>query len=240
METIINLLLLGVLLLCAWSGYKKGIVMGVGGLLAIVVSLYGANLLANAFSHDIIPVLRPFASGFMESKLTADDGVLEHMGWEDTDYSLDDLLAKYPERTEELCQECYISLGIDAGTAQTMAGDAVAYAGENGTDILSSVVQILCETVSYVGCFVLAFLLIIIILTVIGNLPNLSFKIPNLDLVNDIGGTLLGVATGVAFCMVIVWVLKFTGMIIGGRTLADGWLSHLFLEHNLLTKYLGL
>ncbi len=240
MEMIINLLLLGVIILCTWSGYKKGIIMGIGGILAIIVSLYSANLLANTFSYDLVPVMRPFANGFMESQLNADGGVMERMGWEGSDYSLQDLLEKYPQRTEEFCAVCYETLGIDPGTSETMALGASEYARENDTDILTAVVQVLCEKASYAACFVLAFLLVIIILTVIGNLPNLSYKIPNLDTVNDIGGAVLGVITGVAFCMIIVWVLKFTGKIIGEDTLSNGWLSRFFLNRNLLNKYLGL
>ena len=81
---------------------------------------------------------------------------------------------------------------------------------------------------------------IVIVLTVIGNLPNLSYKIPRLDLVNDIGGTLLGVVTGVLFCMLLVWALKFLGMIIGDDTLTATKLGKLFLEHNIYPKYLGI
>lgn len=240
METIINLVLVGVVLLCAWSGYKKGIIMGVGGILAIIVSLYGANLLANTFSFDFIPAMRTFASGYMEAQIKADDGVIERMGWDDTDFSVNDLLEKYPERELEFCTTCYQTLGIDENTSDIMAAEAVEYAGENDENIVDSVVEILCEKLSYAACFILAFLLILILLTVIGNLPNLSYKIPNLDTVNDIGGTVLGVVTGIMFCTVIVWALKFTGKIIGGDTLSSAWLANIFLEKNFLAHYLGL
>ena len=240
MEMIVNLLLLGILILCTWSGYKKGIIMGIGGLLAIVVALYGANLVANTFSRDLLPAMRPFATGYMEARKSAEDGIMEQMGWDDTDYSLQDLLERYPERREEFAATCFTDLGVESGTAETLGKRAVAYAEENGTDLFTSAVQVLCETASYLGCFVLAFLLILIVITVIGNLPNLSFKIPNLDWLNDIGGTLLGLATGAAFCIILVWVLKFFGKLIGQDTLAEGWLSHFFLEKDYLKTYLGL
>lgn len=240
METIINLILAGVILICAWSGYKKGIIMGVGGILAIIVSLYGANLLANTFSMDIIPAIRPFASGFMESQLKAEDGVIQRMGWADTELSVNDLLAKYPERELEFCSTCYQALGLDETTSDNMASAAMESIIETDVSTMDAVVQTLCEKASYVACFILAFLLVIIILTVIGNLPNLSYKLPNLDALNDIGGSLLGVGTGIMFCMVIVWALKFTGMLIGSDTLSSAWLASIFLDHNLLTHYIGL
>ena len=258
MERIINLVLIGILLVCAWSGYKKGIIMGIGGIVAIIVALYGANLVATTFSYDIISAMRPFATGYMESQMRREDSggatislgideeeeeedsILEQRGWEGSELSVEDLLSEHPESRGAFCIACYEKLGLNEETSQVMAAEAIAYADENETDMISSVVQVLCENICFVGCFLLAFLLIIILLTVIGNLPNLSYKLPHLDLLNDIGGTLLGIVTGLMFCVVLVWALKFTGIVIGRDTLASARVARLFLEHNFLTTRLGL
>lgn len=241
MKAIVDLVILGILIMCAWGGYKKGLIMGIGGVLCIFVSIYGANLMANSVRFDVISALQPFASGYTEGLLNNKDSkVMKQMGWEDYDYSVDDLLARYPERENEFCATCYETLGIDEKTSEILAEQAVEYAEEAGTSVKDAVVYILCKTVSYVGCFTLAFLLLIIILTVIGNLPNLSYKLPRFDAVNDIGGVLLGVVTGLLFCMLLVWVLKFMGMIIGRDTLSSATLGRFFLNHNLLLKYLGI
>ncbi len=240
-ETIIDLVLLGILIVCVWSGYKKGIIMGVGGILCIIVAIYGANLLANSFSFDVVPALKPFANGYTEKLMSGSDSdVLKRMGWENSTYSVEDLVSMYPERRTEFCSTCYQVLGIDTATADRMAEKAVTYQRESGGSIRAAVGQILCETVSYAGCFLIAFLLIIIILTVIGNLPNLSFKLPRLDLVNDIGGALLGVVTGLMFCAVLVWALKFMGMLIGNETLPATRIGGWLLRKNYLLKYLGI
>ena len=241
MRAIIDLALLGILIICTWSGYKKGILMGVGGILAIVVAIYGANLLANLFSYDVVPALKPFVNGYTERLLTGSDAkVRKEMGWEDYDYSMEDLLQQHPERRAEFAQTCYEALGVDGGAAGHMAERAVTYARESGVTMTGATVQILCETVSYVACFVLAFLLIIIILTVIGNLPNLSYKIPDLDIVNDIGGALLGLATGLLFCILLVWALKFMGMLIGSDTLSGTRIGGWLLEKDFLMQYLNI
>ena len=240
MKAIIDLVLLGILVICVWNGYKKGIIMGVGGILCIVIAIYGANLLANTFYHDVVPALKPFANGYTESIISKDSDVLKEMGWAGSSYSVEDLLEQEPERKAEFCQTCYRDLGVDDGTAQVMAEKAVTYARETGSTVWASVGQILCETVSYVGCFILAFLLIAIALTVIGNLTNLSFKLPKLDLVNDIAGAVLGLVTGFLYCAVLVWALKFMGKIIGSDTLASTKLGGALLHQNFLLKYLGI
>lgn len=241
MKTIIDLVLLGILIICTWSGYKKGLIMGVGGILCIVVAIYGANLLANTFSDEVVPAMRPFASGYAESIISGEDSaVRKNMGWSGSEYSTEDLLESSPEDARRFGAECYKALGIDSGSSERMADMAADYAEANQVGMVDAVVQVLCEKVSFVGCFVLAFLLILIILTVIGNLPNLSFKIPNLDLVNDIAGAVLGLVTGIMFCCLAVWALKFMGMIIGADTLPDSTIGGWLMEKDFLFKYLGL
>ena len=239
-KAIIDLVLLGILIVCIWSGYKKGIIMGVGGILCIIVAIYGANLLANSFSYDVVPALKPFANGYTETLIGGNDSaVMKRMGWDGSTYSPEDLVEMYPERKLEFCSACYQVLGIDAVTADRMAEKAVTYKQESGVSIRAAVGQILCETISYAGCFLIAFVLIVIILTVIGNLPNLSWKLPRLDIVNDIVGALLGLATGLMFCAVLVWALKFMGMLIGSDTLASTRIGGWLLQKNFLLKYLG-
>ena len=241
MKAVIDLVLLGILIVCVWSGYKKGIIMGVGGILCIIVAVYGANLLANSFSYDVVPALKPFANGYTETMMNgSDSAVMKRMGWDGTTYRAEDLVEMYPNRRLEFCSTCYQVLGFEENLSDRMAEKAVTYARESGVGIRAAVGQILCETVSYAACFLVAFLLLVIILTVIGNLPNLSYKLPRLDIVNDIVGALLGVVTGLMFCAVLVWALRFMGKLIGTDTLAATRIGGWLLRQGYLTKYIGI
>ena len=121
-KAIIDLVLLGILIVCIWSGYKKGIIMGIGGILCIIVAIYGANLLANSFSFDVVPALKPFANGYTETLIGgSDSAVMKRMGWDGSTYSPEDLVEMYPERKLEFCSTCYQVLGIDEATADRMA-----------------------------------------------------------------------------------------------------------------------
>jgi hypothetical protein len=238
MDKIIDIVFVAIFIMCVWSGYKKGLVMSVGGIIVIIISIYGANLLSNTFSYEVIPALRPFASGYLETKINED--VLVNMGFGESDYSVEDILEDDPGLVDEFCTESFKSLGIYQKTAEKMAGEAKALSEEQGIDIVNSMVEVLCKDISYAAGFTLAFLLILIILTVIGNIPNLSFKIPNLDRVNDIGGIAGGVITAFAFCSVLVWVLKFLGMFIGENAVSDTVFANLFAKIDLIGGILGI
>ena len=239
MRTILSLIFLAILVYSGWSGYKKGLIMGVLGLLAFVISVYGANLLAQTYSGEVVDALRPFASGFVDVNIV-DKEIRPAMGIEDTTLSTADYFAQNPGRETEFCTMIYQKMGIFDATSEQMAAEAMALIRENGMGITDAAVDVLCRRISFVGAFLLAFLMILIVLTVIGNIPNISFKIPNLDALNDIGGAVLGVAQGVCLLLVFGWALKFTGLLIPQETLSETFLVPWFMDQSLLVQYLGI
>lgn len=239
MRTILSLIFLAVLVYCGWSGFKKGLIMGVFGLIAFVISVYGADLLASTYSGEVVDALRPFASGFVEVNVV-DKTVRPAMGLDAVNLSTADFFAQNPGREKEFCTLTYQAMGIYDVTSEQLSDEAVAYARDNGVELLDAVVEVLCMRISYVGAFLLAFLMILILLTVIGNIPNISFKIPNLDTLNDVGGAIMGVAMGACLLLVAGWALKFTGMLIPQETIEQTFLVPWFMDQTLLVGYLGI
>ncbi|MCR4935180.1 MAG: CvpA family protein, partial [Oscillospiraceae bacterium] len=67
---IIDIILLVIVGLCTWGGYRRGLIGGVAGILAIVIALFGGSLLSSAYSHEVVPALQPFVDGFISSQKT--------------------------------------------------------------------------------------------------------------------------------------------------------------------------
>ena len=241
MNAVLTLSLLLIILLCTWSGYKRGLILSVLCILAIIISMYGANLLSNTYSYEVIDALRPFASGYVET--TINDKVREEYdiaGVETASISVDDYLAAHPDQTASFCKRTFEHLGIHSKTAERLAVETVDYAAKQEMDIRNALVEVLCLRITYVLGFILAFILILIILTVLGNMPNLSFKIPDMDILNDVGGLVLGIVQGLLFCYIITWALKFTGIIIPQETLGESAILSWFMRQDLLYKFLGI
>ena len=240
MDKIIDLALLGIIVVCIWTGYKKGIIMGIGGILVIIISIYGANLLSNTFSYEVLPVMRPFAAGYIESKIEEKEvGVLAELNLSETNFSLADIIAQNPSVENELCRLTFERFGLSDNVASQLTDEAIAYSRETNTDIIHAISEVLCRRISFVLCFIIAFAIIAILLTVVGNLANISFKLPGADIVNDIGGAVLGLATGVMFCFIAAWLLKYTGLVIKESALAETWLASMLMEKDILTQYIG-
>ena len=238
MHIVIDLVLLAIVIICVWSGYKKGFIIGIANLLGIIVALYGAVLVSSAFSYDVVPVLRPFVSGYIEGQM--DDTVLEEMDLSNTDLSYEDILAGDSALRHEFCVTCYTTVGIYDDAADQMATEAEQYADGNSVQISDAIIEIFCQRIAYVAGVVLFFLIFLIALMAIANIPNLSYRIPNMDLLNDIGGAAMGLINGVCYCMLIAWVLRFLGLIIGVDTFGSTLLARFFHTIDLLTVGVGI
>ena len=239
MQIVIDLVLLAILIICVWSGYRKGFIIGIANLLGIVVALYAAVLVSSAFSYDVVPVLRPFVSGYVEGRMNEE--VLEEMGLEDTDLSL----RGHPRRRRR----------AQARILQDLLRDRRHLRGRRRPDgcggrelrrrqrralISEAIVEVLCERLCYVAGVTLLFLIFLIALMAIANIPNLSYRIPNMDLLNDAGGAAMGLVNGLCYCVLISWFLRFVGLIIGPDTLSSTLLARFFISIDLLTAGVGI
>ena len=233
---ILNIGLLLIVALCTWTGYRKGLIAGIAGILAVVIALFGGSLLSSAYSREVVPVLEPFLDGYIDSQNIRSEVLLALNDGHPTELSLEDYLAENPSKRYDYAEECFKKLGIYQERAEEMARKTVDYDNRNGVGMTSAVVTQLCDTLSYVAGLVVAFLLILILLTAIGNLANLSFRLPNMELLDEIGGAMLGFVKGLMYCVLLCWALGFLGLVIGKDTLETTALAQFFLQIKFLTS----
>lgn len=229
MKTVIDITLLIVLALCTWGGYKKGLIGSIAAMLAIVVAIFGAKLLSSAYASEVIPALEPFVDGYVSSQDTRNK-LLDKLGYGESDKSLDDILTEDPSLRYDYAYECVLSLGLYTDRAEELAYRSVSFADSSGNDMTDSITAVLCDTVTYEGCLVLAFLMILILITAVGNLFNLSLRIPNMESVDEIGGAVFGFLKGMVYCVLLSWVLSYFGIVIGKATMGGTVLGRFFLS----------
>lgn len=237
MKAIIDIVLLITIALCTWGGYKRGLVGGIAGLLAIVIAIFGAGLLSTTYSGEVIPALEPFVNGYMDSEKNR-EAILEKIGYGGSELSLDDILSGDPSLRYDYAYECVVGVGFYSDRAEEAAESAVKLSEAKNMDMTKSIVSVLCETVTYVTGLCVAFLLILILLVALGNVGNLSFRLPNMETLDEVGGALLGFIKGVVYCTLICWLLSFFGIIIGKETMENTTLARFFLAFRFITDNL--
>ncbi|MBO7389299.1 MAG: CvpA family protein [Oscillospiraceae bacterium] len=235
MKIVIDFVLIFIVAACTWNGFKRGLIGGIAGILAIVISLYGGALLSSAFSPEIIPAAEPFVEGFLDSA-DAKDFILSELGYEDTEKSVTDILAEDPSLKYDYAYNCVIYVGLSKASARTLASRAVELSDSSGADLQSAVSDTLCDSLSYVFGTVIAFLLLLMLIVAIANLFNLSLRLPNMETIDEIGGSVTGFLKGAVYCILLCWALSFLGLILGRDTLESTLLGRFFLSIKFLTK----
>ena len=117
-----------------------------------------------------------------------------------------------------------------------MAAKAVQVADENSIGMTDAVVNVLCDTITYVGGLLLAFLLILIFLVAVANIGNLSFRLPNMENLDEIGGAVLGFVRGFLYCVLLSWLLSFFGLVLGKSTIENTTLARFFMSFEFITR----
>ena len=235
MKLILDIVLLVIVALCTWGGYKRGLIGGIAGILAIIIALFGGSLISSAYAHEVVPALEPFVDGYVDSQNTR-NALLEKMGYANSDLSVEDILAQDSSLRYDYAYECMSEVGLYADRADEMASRAVELSESKGEDMTDAAVDVLCDVVTFEGGLALAFLIILIFITALGNLFNLSFRMPNMENLDEIGGAVLGFVKGIIYCVLLCWVLSFLGLVIGKKTLDGTTLARFFLTFRFLTN----
>lgn len=237
MKAIIDIVLLIIIALCTWGGYKRGLVGGIASILAIIIALFGGGLLSTTYSGEVVPALEPFVNGYMDSAKNR-DAILEKLGYAHTELSLDDILKGDTSLRYDYAYECAVSVGLYTERAEEVAERAVKYAEAKDVNMTKAVVSVLCDTVTYVGGMCIAFLMILILIVAVANIGNLSFRLPNMEALDEVGGAMLGFVKGFVYCTLLCWLLSFFGIIIGKTTLEETTLARFFLAFRFITENL--
>jgi uncharacterized membrane protein required for colicin V production len=235
MNIIIDLVLLLIVALCIWNGYKSGLIGGFAGILAIIIALLAGSMLSSNYAFEAIPVLEPFVDGYIDSQKTRDE-VMTEMGYGSTDLSLEDVLQSDSSLRYDFAYFCIRQVGFSEQRAEELAERSVRYSDQTESDMTDAVVQVLCDAITYVMGLTLSFLLILILLVAISSLGNLIFRLPDsLQLLDELGGALVGFVKGFLYCVLLCWLLSFLGLVIGKDTMTHTTLGRFFLIFDTLT-----
>lgn len=237
MAIAIDIILLLIIVICTWNGFKKGLISGIAGILAAIIALFGGSLLSSTYSGEVITALEPFVDGYVDSAKTT-EYALEYMDCADSDKSLEDIIREDNSLRYDYAYACMNYVGFSEEISDNLARETVILSVDNELDMVDAVVQILCQTITYVLGLAIAFLLILILLTAVANLFNISLRLPSFETLDDIGGAVFGFIKGMFYCILLCWFLSFLGIIIGKNTIDSTVLGRFFSAFDFVTESL--
>ena len=243
MRFIINLILLLIIGLSAWRGYKKGMLVGICGILALVISIYGANLVATAYTDDYTSILDPFVSGYVETAtgIVTDESTEE----EEEGNALTKAYVQLSDGEKEDVRSVTFAVmrqcGVATDAANKIADEFAMEHTEVNYDLTNHMGTYLTERITFILLFAVVFIIIYIVFVVIENVLNLTLSIPtNAGMIADKScGVVLGLIRAIILLSVVGCVLRYLGMFIGVERVDHTWLLNKFVNSEFIAGRLG-
>ena len=253
MHIAIDVILLAIVAYCGWRGYRNGIIRGICGILAIVIALYGANLIATVYSSEFTGMLNPFMSGIVDSAVSAvinggeeEDPPrrlpLDEEEEEETKEKRSVMILTDKEK-DDVYSVCFASLrylGLSEDAAEKLASDTADETSQVGQQMNVDLTGKICEQMAFVITFLICFILIAILFAVVGNIIDLTFAIPGIEKVEPYIGILIGLARGVFIILIIAVFFRYAGLAFHEGTLEKTKLLWKLMGSDLITGKLGL
>ena len=196
MSNVLDIIIIAVVAVAAWRGYRRGLVMTLCGFLAIFVALAGANIVSNALAWLTGPAVEHQIQSAFQQKAdqTAQSAI-------DNGHS-----AANPtmEEAVRILKDSKIYQGFVEGFQKALNDGIVAATTNAARAISDYVARQIARTVLYV----VAFVLILVLWTILSRVLDLAFKLPVLSTLNRWSGGVLGLCEGVVLVVIVGMLLK--------------------------------
>lgn len=232
LKWIIIILLLGIVALCTWRGYKDGIIRGVCGILAMIIALYAAGIVARTYNSEFEGMLSPFIGGMVDSavdKVLTDD--------KDAVVHISDAEKSDPY---QVCYAVSRQLGLVDNAAKLIAEKTSAACTKVNQEMCSVLSENICTQFAFVAVFFICFIVVAIILTVIGNVINVSLLIPKLGIIEPIAGAVLGLIRGIILMYAVAMALRYLGIVLPGELFEGSKLIFKIVNNNPVARKVGI
>ena len=240
MRVLIDLIILLIIALCAWRGWKKGLIVGLCGLLALGVSVYAADVISKAYYADYTQILDPVISGYTD---TSTGTVTAEIDPEDEE-------AKHPyvELTKEEKEDVYSvtyavmrQCGVAADPSEKIAAEFDEQYDKVDYALIGGMGEYLTARITYVLLFAAVFVLIYALFCILENILNLTFSLPGVaDYVNRGLGAVAGVLRAIALLLVICCVCRYLGILLGNDRIVGTVFFEKLINSNFIANRLGI
>lgn len=224
---IFDIVILAILVLFVVLNAKKGFVLALCSLLAVVVAFVGSTFLTN--------LLAPKVGEYIEPKIAA---VIEE--------NLDRIAQEDPAvdggenaPLEEILQVLK-DLGLYQGQLDAIGESVGQTIADTAADAAQTVAATVAEALAYRVLFVILFIIILVAWNILAHALDLVSKLPVLHSLNTAAGGALGLAEGFILLFLAAWVVNLLGNIIPEEAVEQTYLLKFFMTTNPMNLLSGI
>lgn len=223
MPYLLDLIVAAVVALFIWKGWRKGLVLSLCGLLAVLVAFAGAGIAARTLSPAVGQALEPKISQLIEERL--EEGLSASPPAEEVSAGEDPL-------------SDVLSVLKDLGLYENLV-DSLQHTVEEGMNgavsAAASAGAAMAQSIAYRIIFLVSFTLILALWGWLSRALNLVASLPGLHFLNKTGGAAIGLVKALLVLFLVTWLLQSLGHFVPEETVAQTTLLRALVEHNPLT-----
>lgn len=198
-----DVIIIVVLILFAWRGAAKGLILSLCGLAAVFVAFFAAQFVSEQFCVPVSNIIRPVVAQSFWDLMPEQPVAAEGEEPVEAAYTLDQVLNSVLKEGLFEGFSSFLEEGVKSKAVEkdSRISPVDALAGY----LALGIARTLLFSIVFFGGLLASFLL--------SHALDIAFKLPILAEVNLAGGLLLGLVKGVLVAMVLVWVGQLAGVV---------------------------
>lgn len=192
---LVDLVILGLMIYWCIMGFRRGLILSLCSLLAVVVALAGGWYLANhayePLAERLEPIILPVVNERADEAISSEASGLVPSEETASDQAATDQSSSGP-------------LSILSGSLQNQVGQQLENFKNNAVQQLAASIA---QTVAKAVLFLVGFLVVLLVWNILFHALHLVAKLPGLHLLNKVLGGAFGLVKGVLLLMVAQWLL---------------------------------
>ena len=190
-DYIFDIIILVLLVLFAWRGAVKGLILSLCGLAAIFVAFFAAQFISETFCEPVGNILRPI--------------IIQTVRGADAEPEID------PDNPEDVYTVDELFEGFSDFLEQGVANDTID--GRGPLSPMDALAGYLAKAIAKALLFGIVFFGGLLAWFLLSHALDLAFSLPILAQVNLAGGLILGLVKGTLLSIVLVWLAQLAGLI---------------------------
>lgn len=188
-----DIVIIAVLALSIYLGYRRGFILTLSSFLAVFVGLVGAMFLSDLLAEPIMHLLQPMVESglqsYLEKALPAEMAGAQEL-------PISDVLAALSGST------------VYRGFVDALKGILGSQAAAVTAAVIAALAQHIAFQIAKVVLFVLSFAAVLILWHLAARMLDLAFRLPVLNALNRWGGAATGLLRGALLLFIAAWLLK--------------------------------
>lgn len=237
----LDLILIAILVLCVWRGFKSGLINSIIGVIAVILTVYLAGLTAQVYSGEFVGMLEPFVSGVVDSKVTSvttwNEGDKESEGKKAPAIILS---SEQKRDVYTVCRASLICMGLEDKPAEDIAASTARIEKAVGQNMCVTLTALLCRRILYVATFFVAFIVIAVALYAVGSILDMKFGVPGFENISHISGGVLGLFKGCLIILTLSCFFRYLGIIVPDKLMESTHIFKKLVADNFIANHFGI